>query len=45
MDTIPLSGTTPHVARILGNGEACPGVSTSGNYKKTGCSIAKAAAP
>jgi hypothetical protein len=35
MDGIPLTGTTPHVARILGNGNACPGVSTSGNYKKT----------
>ncbi len=35
MDTIPLTGTTPHVARILGNGNACPGVSTSGNFKKT----------
>ncbi len=35
MDSVPLTGTTPHVARVLGNGEACPGVSTSGNYKKT----------
>lgn len=35
LDNIPLTGTTPHVARILGNGNACPGVSTSGNYTKT----------
>jgi hypothetical protein len=35
MDGIPLTGTTPYVARIVGNGNACPGVSTSGNYKKT----------
>lgn len=35
MDGIPLTGTTPYVTRILGNGEACPGVTSSGNYTKT----------
>jgi hypothetical protein len=35
MDGIPLTGTTPRVAQIFGNGNACPGVSTSGNYTKT----------
>jgi DUF5010 C-terminal domain len=36
MDNVPLTtGTTPFIARVVGNGNACPGVSTSGTYTKT----------
>ena len=36
VDDIPLTtGNNPYVARVVGNGNPCPGVSTSGTYTKT----------
>jgi hypothetical protein len=36
VDNIPLTtGSNQYVARVVGNGNSCPGVSTSGTYTKT----------
>lgn len=36
LDNVPLTtGTNPFIARVVGNGNACPGVSASGTYTKT----------
>jgi Carbohydrate binding module (family 6) len=34
MDGIPLTGATPYVSRVVGNGNSCPGVTARGTYTK-----------
>lgn len=36
LDGVPLTGgSAPYVARVVGNGDGCPGATTSGTYVKT----------
>jgi hypothetical protein len=35
IDTIPLTGNSPFIARVVGNGNPCPGALASGTYSKT----------
>jgi len=34
-DVALTTGNNPYVARVVGNGNSCPGVATSGTYTKT----------